>query len=69
MKILNLDEGDRQLVLLALAELSISRPGFDDALGRIADGLKGRDMFEELKRLNADRLHSERGPLGPDEAA
>lgn len=33
---LPMDEGDRQLVLLALATLSIRSPGFDDALNRIA---------------------------------
>lgn len=51
-------EGERQMILLALAELALSRPGWDDALRRIAknydDG--GLPMFEELKRLNADRV-------------
>jgi hypothetical protein len=55
------EESDRQLVLLALAELSVSRPGFDDALGRIADQLVGRDMFEKFKRLKADREKATRG--------
>jgi len=31
-----LDEAERQLVLMALAHLSIARPGWDDALNRIA---------------------------------
>ena len=33
---LELEESDRQLVLLALAVLSLESPGFDDALNRIA---------------------------------
>jgi len=33
---LDLEESDRQLVLLALAVLSLRSPGFDDALNRIA---------------------------------
>jgi len=36
MILVELDEGDRQLILLALAELSISRPGFDAALNSVA---------------------------------
>jgi hypothetical protein len=34
--VLRLDEADRQLVLIALAHLSIERPGWDNALNRIA---------------------------------
>src|SRR5260370_3799428 len=49
------EEEERQLMLLALAELTLSRPGFDDALGRISDNLQGRETFVEFKRLNADR--------------
>lgn len=33
---LELDESERQMVLMALAHLSIERPGWDDALNRIA---------------------------------
>jgi hypothetical protein len=58
-----IEEGDRQMILLAIAELSLSRPGWDDALGRIADQFMGREMFEEFKRLNADRVKLERGPM------
>lgn len=59
----NLPEEDRQMVLLALAELALSRPGWDDTLGRIADGMQGRPMFDEFKRLNADRVKESRGDL------
>ena len=33
---LALDEGERQMVLMALAHLALERPGWDDALSRIA---------------------------------
>jgi hypothetical protein len=61
--IAKIEEGDRQMVLLALAELSLSRPGWDDALGRIADQIFGRELFEQFKRLNADRVKATRDPL------
>lgn len=65
-----IEEGDRQMILLAIAELALSRPGWDDTLGRIADYLShdatndGRLMFEGLKLTSADRVHEERSPLG-----
>jgi hypothetical protein len=52
------------MVLLAIAELALSRPGFDDALGRIADQLVGREMFNEFKRFNADRVKASHGEFG-----
>jgi hypothetical protein len=56
-------EGDRQMVLLAIAELALSRPGFDYALAEIAMQLQGEEMFAEFKRLNADRVKTERAPM------
>jgi hypothetical protein len=52
---LNLDESDRQLVLLALAVLSLDSPGFDDAINRIAvriDNVEnGRgQMYDDFRR-------------------
>ncbi len=55
---LELDHSDRQLVLLALAVLSLRSPGFEDALNRIAVRLdnvcNGRavmfDAFREARR-------------------
>ena len=55
---LELEESDRQLVLLALAVLSLKSPGFDDALNRIArridtekdDRAVMYDQFRELRR-------------------
>lgn len=58
-----LDEGQRQATLLALAELALSRPGWNMMLGEIADQLKGREMFELFKKTNADRVGVERRPL------
>lgn len=57
------DEGERQMLLLAIAELALSRPGFNDTLGEIADKLHGRQQFEEFKRVNGDRVKAERGDL------
>jgi hypothetical protein len=59
---LRLEEEERQLVLMALAELSVRCPGFDDAINRIAvriDNAKdGRavmyDSFREFRRTFAE---------------
>ena len=45
-----LEEEDRQAVLLAIAELALSRPGWDDMLRRIARKFSGEAMFEQFKR-------------------
>lgn len=67
LSILQVDEGERQIILLALAELSLSRPGWDDALRRIAAQIDspGLPLYENLKCANADRVQAERGPLMP----
>lgn len=64
---LELDEGQRQMTLLALAELALSRPGFDHSLREIAEKMDnpGCPMFEGFKQTSADRVKSERGPLSP----
>jgi hypothetical protein len=64
---LPLEEGERQMLVLALAELALSRPGWNDCLQRIAQRVdnEGAPMYSELKRLNADRVRVERGPLLP----
>jgi hypothetical protein len=56
---LDLDESDRQLVVLALAVLSLRCPGFDDAINRIAaridEAERGRaKLYDELRRLRED---------------
>jgi len=40
---------------MALAALALLRPGFDSALGLIADQLNGREMFERFKALDVAR--------------
>lgn len=59
-----LDEGQRQLLILGLAELALSRPGFNAALEEIADLFFGAELFAEFKRMNADRVKATRDPLG-----
>lgn len=56
---LELDESDRQLVLLALAVLSLRSPGFDGALNRIAcriDNAKRdrAEMYDALRKARSD---------------
>ncbi len=56
---LELEEGDRQLVLLALAVLSLRSPGFDDALNRIAVHIdnvsNGRaQIYDKFRETRAD---------------
>jgi hypothetical protein len=61
------DESDWQLVLLSLAICALDRPGFDYALGLIAERCNGRGPYLEFKRLNADRWReSPPRPLLPD---
>lgn len=52
------EEGDRQLVLLALGNLALLRPGFDHALRTLAGryGMNGTDLFEQFKELNRDQV-------------
>ena len=55
---MNLTEGDRQLVLLALAVLALESPGFDCALNEIAKQIDnvqdGRaEMYDRFKVLRA----------------
>lgn len=56
----------RQMILLALAELALSRPGFEEHIREIARHYdsEGLPLFESFKTGNADRVKSERGPLG-----
>jgi hypothetical protein len=58
-------ESQRQMIVLALAELALSRPGWDESIREIVrhyDG-EGLPMFEGFKRTSADRVRAERGPL------
>jgi len=58
---LELDEADRQLVLLALAILSLDRPGWFDACRVFAEklGPGAPIVLADFRRLNADRWHEQ----------
>lgn len=49
-----IEEEERQTILLALADLSLRRPGWLDHLGRIADRFSGREMFNGFRETSAD---------------
>lgn len=58
---LDLKEADRQLVLLALAQLSLCSPGFDAALNRVALQIDTENggravIYDEFRRLRADLI-------------
>lgn len=47
------DDGQRQLILLSLAVMSLRSPGFYYALSMIADGLQG-PMFEQFRLFRSE---------------
>lgn len=49
-----IEEEQRQAIILAIARLAIERPGWNFMLGEIADTLKGRPMFENFKALKRE---------------
>ena len=51
----SVDESQRQLLLLAIARLAVDRPGWDEALGEVAQKLRGVDMFEQFKSYSIPR--------------
>jgi hypothetical protein len=58
-----IDEGQRQMLLLALAKLAIDRPGWHMTLGDLAAKFStaphiedGREMFERFCELNSDHV-------------
>lgn len=61
--VLQLDEGERQALLLSLAHLANERPGWDDMLNRVALRIDNEDsghpgrakMYDEFKVLNTGR--------------
>jgi len=54
---ITLDEEERQATLMALAHLSLERPGWDYMLQKIAAKMdnKGCPMFHEFKTIHANR--------------
>jgi hypothetical protein len=61
VRFISIEEEERQMILLALAQLALERPGWDDALTRIAQKMdnttsEGKaEMFEAFKKANADK--------------
>lgn len=54
---ITIQEEQRQILVLALAELALSRPALEHAtILPIVDELRGREMFETFKRTSADRV-------------
>jgi hypothetical protein len=61
-----LQEEERQLTLMALAALSIERPGFDDALNRVALKMDDADCEGEAARAEMyDAFRSFYGQFTP----
>lgn len=63
-----LEDMDIGMVMLGLAELSLSRPGFKNAIDRIVDAFElartgSRADYEGLRESNADRVKMSHGPL------
>jgi len=50
----DLDEEQRQMILLALAELSLRRPGWHAALGDMASQFCGREMYDAFRKTSDD---------------
>jgi hypothetical protein len=47
-----ISEGERQVIILAIARLSVERPGWHPAcLKPIAEKLSGPDLYEEFRTL------------------
>ena len=61
----------QQLILMALAELALSRPNYQNQIREIANyyDLEGLPFFESFMVNNADRVKAERGPLEPPRKA
>ena len=49
------DEADRQMLMLALAELALQRPGWRETLGRLAARFDGHGLFEAF--IGLDQRH------------
>lgn len=48
----HIDEGDRQLTIMALAHEAVRSPGFHTALRLIAENLGGGNMFDHFRALD-----------------
>ena len=61
--IVDLEEGERQFVLLSLALCVLLRPGFKLPAETISDKLNGREMYEGLMWCNEDVVKPQGGLL------
>ncbi len=57
---LGLDEGERRMVLMALAHLAVERPGWDHALSEVALRIDNEEngrpqMYDDFRRPHARR--------------
>lgn len=48
------EEGERQMILLALAQLAVRRPGWDETLTETAKKFGGFEMFLEFKQTSGE---------------
>ena len=55
---LSLDESQQNMVTMSLAHLAVERPGWDFALGEIADSLKQRDLYDGFKTYRKNKTDS-----------
>jgi hypothetical protein len=51
-----IDECEHQMTMLALAELSLSRPGWKNSIDRIAKKMHGAEMYEGFRVTSSDRV-------------
>jgi hypothetical protein len=59
----HMEEKQRQMIILALAELALSRPGWEYSLREIAKMFCGEDMYEGFKKTSADRVKATHADL------
>jgi hypothetical protein len=64
-----IEEGERQMTMLALAELSLSRPGWKNAIDEIAKKMHGFEMYEGFRVTSSDRVKETHKSLGQREIA
>lgn len=53
---IEIDESERQILLLAIANLELARPGWLLPCRELADRLKGREMYDRFKEWNNDQI-------------
>jgi hypothetical protein len=59
-----IEDSERQVILLGLAELALSRPGWTERLEDIAERFDGLELFDQFKRANSDRVRESHAPPG-----